>query len=337
RLGRIMIFWGACCLLPLILIPFSWGWDPGSIPIGLDFSLRFINGWGFFFLIPFLVRDKRDFNLFIYAWLASTVIPALFGLYYLLTGNPNGFQITAGWWRIAGPYHDAAAFMTEISPALPIMLYLASGVGKWWKRALWLIPICAWFILVFNAYTRSFWFATSIVLLLWIFTRLWEPSVVAAAGAVYKWPLIWKRLTTAGIEEVESAYAVGGRVGLWKDFWVAFKQSSILDKILGRWAGIKGFGSILDFHNQYILTTANMGIIGLLANILLLMGFLHHLIKDMFVRPAWRRECLLGLSVLVMAVVLSFSGKFLIVPNNQWFLFGFMGLIINWDIKRNEP
>ncbi len=336
RLGRTMIFWGACCLLPLILVPFSWNWDPGSIWVGLDIFFRFINGWGFFFLMPFLVRDRKGFNLFLYAWLLSTVIPALFGLYYLLTRNPSGFQITAGWWRIAGPYHDAAAFMTEITPALPIMLYLASGAKKWWKKLLWLVPIGAWLVLVFNAYTRSFWIATAIVLIVWAFAGLWQPAVVAAVGAIYKWPLIWKRLTTAGVEEIESRYAMGGRMGMWEDFWAAFKQSSILDKILGRWAGIKGFGSTLDFHNQYIMTIANLGIIGFLAFFGILVGFLYHLIKDIILRPAWRREALLGLSVLAIAIVLSVSGRFLLVPNNQWFLFGFMGLLINADIERNE-
>jgi hypothetical protein len=329
RLGRVMIFWGGCCLIPLILAPVSWSYYPGNMWMaGINMSMRLVNGWGFFFLIPFLVKEKRDFNLFLYAWLASTVIPALLGLYYLVTSNPVGFQITAGWWRIAGPYHDAAAFMTEITPGLPIMLYLASGTKRWWKRVLWLIPVGAWLFLVFNAYTRSFWIATSIVLVLWVFARLWQPAAVAAIGALYKWPLIWKRFTTAGVEDLESTYALGGRVGLWEDFWRVFKQSTILDKILGGWAGIKGF-EWLDYHSQYLITVDNMGLVGLAGFISILVGFLYHLIRDLFTHPAWRREALLGLSVLTMVVVLSASGRFLMVPNNQWFFFGFMGLIIN--------
>jgi len=324
-----MIFWGACCLIPLILAPVSWSYYPGNMWMaGIDRSMRLVNGWGFFFLIPFLVRDKKDFNLFLYAWLASTVIPALLGLYYLVTNNPAGFQITAGWWRIAGPYHDAAAFMTEITPGLPVMLYLASGARRWWRRALWLIPLVAWLFLAFNAYTRSFWIATSIVLVLWVFARLWQPAAAAAIGALYKWTLIWKRFTTAGVEDLESSYALGGRVGLWEDFWRSFKESTILDKILGGWAGIKGF-EWLDYHSQYLITVDNMGLVGLAGFISILVGFLYHLIRDIFTRPAWRREALLGLSILIIIIVLSVSGRCLMVPNNQWFFFGFMGLIIN--------
>lgn len=329
KLGRVMIFWGACCLIPMILAPFSWSYYPGNMWMtGINMSMRLVNGWGFFFLIPFLVKEKRDFNLFLYAWLASTAIPALLGLYYLVTSNPAGFQITAGWWRIAGPYHDATAFMTEITPALPVMLYLASGTKRWWKRALWLIPVVAWLFLAFNAYTRSFWIATSIVLILWVFARLWQPAIMALIGILYKWPLIWKRFTTAGLEDLESTYALGGRVGLWKDFWRVFKQSTVLDKILGGWAGIKGF-EWLDYHNQYLIMIDNMGLVGLAGFIGILVGFLYHLIRDIFTHPAWRREVLLGLSVLTVVVVLSVSGRFLMVPNNQWFFFGFMGLIIN--------
>ena len=336
KLGRTMIFWFACCLIPPVLIPLSKGLNLSSIFAASDVFLRFINGWGFFFLLPFLARTRRDFNLFLYAWLASTVIPGLVGFYYLITGNPWGFQITAGWWRLSGPYHDAAAFMTEIIPALPIMLYLASGVKKWWKKALWLIPIAAWLVLAFNSYTRSFWVATSIMVLLWAIRGLWYPAAAAALGAVYKWPVIWRRFMTAGLEEMEAGYALGGRLGRWEDFWRIFKGASIIEKLLGRWANISWGMKVFDFHNQYLITLENMGLIGFMGLISILVGFLYHLLRDFFTYPDWRREVLLGLSVLAMFAILSFTGKFLLVPNNQWFLFGTMGLLINREFSYHE-
>jgi len=334
RMGRTMIFWGLCTLIPLILAPFLQGFIDGFWT-GTYFWMRFANGWGFFFLLRFLVKNRKEFNWFIYAWLASTLVPGFLGLYYLVTNNPAGFQITAGWWRIAGPYHDAAAFMTEITPALPIMLYLASGARRWWKKGIWIVLTGLWLILVFNAYTRAWWIATAIVLLIWSLARLWQPLLLALAGALYKWPVIWKRFTTAGVEELESTYALGGRVGLWEDFWRSFKESAILDKLLGRWAAAKGWEGMLDFHSQYLMTIANLGIIGLVGLLSIMVGFLYHLLRDL-ADPSWRREALLGLSVLTMVIVLSASGKLLMVPNNQWFFFGFMGLIINTDIEHHE-
>jgi hypothetical protein len=336
KLGRTMIFWLLCCSVPLVLIPLSKGLSLSSIFSAGDVFLRFINGWGFFFLLPFLVKTRRDFNLFLYAWLVSTLIPGLVGFYYLITGNPWGFQITAGWWRLCGLYHDAAAFMTEITPGLPIMLYLASGVKRWWKKALWLISIAAWLVLAFNSYTRSFWISASVILLIWALRGLWFPAAAALLGAIYRWPVIWRRFTTAGLEEIESPYALGGRIGRWEDFWQIFKGTSIMDKLLGKWANISWSMRVVDFHNQYLITLENMGLIGFMGLISILIGFLYHIVRDFFADPEWRRETLLGLSVLILVLTLSFTGKFLLVPNNQWFLFGMLGLLINRKFNYRE-
>jgi hypothetical protein len=330
KLGRTMIFWLICCSVPLVLIPLSKGLSLSSIFSAGDVFLRFINGWGFFFLLPFLVKTRRDFNLFLYAWLVSTLIPGLVGFYYLITGNPWGFQITAGWWRLCGPYHDAAAFMTEITPGLPIMLYLASGVKRWWKKALWLISIAAWLVLAFNSYTRSFWISASVILLIWALRGLWFPAAAALLGTIYRWPVIWRRFTTAGLEEIESPYALGGRIGRWEDFWNSFNRSSILDKLLGHSACTSPGVQYWDVHNQYLLTVINSGLLGLLGLIGILLGFFIHLLRIFLFQPYRQREALLGISVLTLTVIQSFTGKFLMVPNNQWFLFGMMGLLINY-------
>lgn len=335
KLGRTMIFWGACCLLPMILIPFS---TPGVAPLlGPLISLKLLNGWGFYFLIPFLIKSREDFNLFIYAWLASTVVPAILGLYYLITGNPWGFQITAGWWRLSGPYHDAAAFMTEIAPGLPIMLYLASGAKIWWKRVLWLIPIGIWLILAFNSYTRSFWISASLTMLIWALVGIWQPLALAALGTIYKWGIIWKRFTVAGIEDIDNPYALGGRMGLWETFWTVFKKVPWPEKLIGYWAFSEHRSWRLpDLHIQYTQMIFHLGIFGFISFMSILFGFFYYIFRIVFTKPNCRREGLLGLSLLIFAAVLSGTGGYFFVPNNQWLLFGSMGILINSDVWCND-
>ncbi len=323
--GRVMLIWAVAAILPLFFSFFT------NIHSGLmggtAISVRYVNGWGFYFLFAFLIRRKKDADALANAWLISAAVPVAIGLFYLLSGDPAGYQHTLGWDRLKGPYHDAAAFMIEIGPALPLLFYKTHKAKRVWKKILWLGLLAVWFILAFKSYTRAWWIISALTAAIWIIGGVFQPALGLAAGAAWKWKEIWRRFTTSGIEDLSSGRAFGGRMWLWERFFNEFwSRFSPMEKVVGIWSSVRNFTWVPDFHNQYLLVLAHMGLVGLLSYVSMLIGFGFSLVRSLL--STRKAEALLGLSALIMVIFAGFSGRFMEVPNSQWFFFSIMGMCL---------
>ncbi len=307
RFKWLVALWFGLELVQLALAP----QDPGVQQL----VARRFHGTLFYFLVPAVLLDRRQTRALLWLWALSSLFPAALGLWGLLSGSPDFYQVVKEFARLKGPYHDAAALATELTPGFLIGLYLwRTERGKLKLPAAGLALLAGF--LIFRTYTRAYWFAVAAVLALWAARGLRAPLILGVLLVGFKWPLIWKRLTTAGIADELSGALFGGRWSLWKEGLAIFSSLDPLSKFFGL-----GKSAFMSPHNQFLEVLLANGLLGLGLFLVLLGAFLWGLalrLKDAL--------GFLGLTALVFTLIILLAGQAISVPNLAWLFFGLVSL-----------
>ncbi|GEM_PF-1732684 len=297
----------------------------------VEYLTRLTYGVPFFFILGKFLNTDELLKKFLTLTVWIIVPIAISGLYFLISRDPAGFQITGGaekFWRLKTFYHDASVFGLKMVPLLigSIYLYYEKSGGI---RNLYLLFSILAILLMFYTYTRAFWFFLFTVLILW---SVWRKNItvplLAAIIIIFNWNHVVERILYSGFT-LESPYGFGGRVGIWKFSLNAFMSSPIFSKFFGLFvSGTAITGGFL--HNQYLQWLMDGGIVGVVINIIVYGTFFVYALARF--RNGDKRA-ILPIYYLTLLLVTGFTAAYLNVPNIQVYLWSFLGVIAYSPLK----
>ncbi len=303
----------------------------GNVIKTVEYLMRMTYGIPFFFLFGKLLNMNDLLKKFLTLTVWIIVPVAISGLYFLISKDPAGFQITGGeekFWRLKTFYHDASVFGLKMVPLLIGSIYLYYEKSGRIRNLYLLFSILA-ILLMFYTYTRAFWFFLFTVLILW---SVWRKNVtvplLAAIIIIFNWNHVVERILYSGFT-LESPYGFGGRVGIWKFSLNAFMSSPVFSKFFGLFvSGMAITGGFL--HNQYLQWLMDGGIVGVVINIIVYGTFFVYALARF--RNGDKRA-ILPIYYLTLLLVTGFTAAYLNVPNIQVYLWSFLGVITYSPLK----
>ena len=299
----------------------------GNFISTMEYFLRTTYGIPFFFLMGSYLENEGRLERFLWLTVVMLVPIALMGLYFLITGSAEGFQITGAgekFWRLKGLYHDASVFGLKMVPALVASWYLALRKYRWMNV---LVLVLA--LLIFYTYTRALWIFLSIFFGLWaIYRRNYWIIVILLFLIFLKWDFIVERFTYAGIT-LESPYGFGGRVIRWRYGLEMFYSAPVFSKLFGLFvAGIVIPGGYI--HNLYLQWLLDGGLIGFGINATIFAVFL---LSVMRMASKGSARAFLALHYMLFLLVTGFAASYMNVPNVQVYLWSFLGMVFYSPLK----
>ncbi len=317
-----------------------------------SFLLMYITGY-------VIIHSQKDLLYMITLFIASSIIPAIVGYIQLFNGaglytNP-GFEN-----RIAGTFGhpNVLGYFLLIIIALMVYIYIENIIKKPLYKLLFVSYGVLLAILLLATYTRGAWIGLALLLAgvslirytkkTLIITAIITPLIaIGAAGYIWLEQNIWYDLTP-----LEDIPVIARVVGLFNGdpsdsiIWRQIMWSDMYDKALTRpWAGF-GTGTIevvveqvrgvslgaLEAHNDYIKILVEMGILGLIAYIVFIVGIVYSLC----IRIQSRKDTLLLImTFLVLAIYLSSIWDNLLRQTAvMWIFFGLLGMVIKYTTIR---
>ena len=317
-----------------------------------SFLLMYITGY-------VIIYSQKDLLYMITLFIASSIIPAIVGYIQLFNGaglytNP-GFEN-----RIAGTFGhpNVLGYFLLIIIALMVYIYIENIIKKPLYKLLFVSYGVLLAILLLATYTRGAWIGLAILLggvslirypkKTLIITAIITPIIaIGAAGYIWAQQNIWYNVTP-----LEDIPVIARVVGLFNGdpsdsiIWRQVMWSDMYNKGLTRpWTGF-GTGTIeiiveqvrgvslgaLEAHNDYIKIFVEMGVFGLVAYIVFIIGILYSLL----IRIQSREDTLLLImTFLVFAIYLSSIWDNLLRQTAvMWIFFGLLGMVIKYTTIR---
>jgi O-antigen ligase len=318
----------------------------------LSFLLMYITGY-------IIIKSKKDLLYIITLFIISSIIPAIVGYIQLFNGaglytNP-GFEN-----RIAGTFGhpNVLGYFLLIIIALMVYMFFENSI----KQPLYKVAFVGYgillAILLIATYTRGAWIGLALLLVGVSLIRYTKKTlimgsiitpiiVIGVAGYIWLEQNIWYNLTP-----LEDVPVIARVVGLFNGdpsdsiIWRQVMWADMYNKGLSRpWTGF-GTGTIetvveqvrgvslgaLEAHNDYIKIFVEMGIIGLVAYVLFIVGIVYSLL----IRIQSRKDTLLLImTFLVFAIYLSSIWDNLLRQTAvMWIFFGLLGMVIKYTTIR---
>ena len=318
----------------------------------LSFLLMYFTGY-------VLIQSKDDLINFVKVVIVSSIIPTSVGYFQLLNGaglytNP-GFEN-----RIAGTFGhpNVLGYFLLIIIALMVYMFFENSI----KKPLYKVAFVGYgillAILLIATYTRGAWIGLALLLVGVSLIRYTKKAlimgsiitpiiVIGVAGYIWLEQNIWYNLTP-----LEDIPVIARVVGLFNGdpsdsiIWRQVMWADMYNKGLSRpWTGF-GTGTIeiiveqvrgvslgaLEAHNDYIKIFVEMGIIGLVAYVLFIIGIVYSLL----IRIQSRKDTLLLImTFLVFAIYLSSIWDNLLRQTAvMWIFFGLLGMVIKYTTIR---
>ncbi len=252
-----------------------------------------IDGWRavcqfmlWFFVLTRLVEDDGDFRTLYYTLSALAVAIALHGIYQYITKAPMPAQwvaqseagVRTRVYSIIGSPNVMGAFMVMTAPMLAGLAYYAKKL--WAKCLLWgaVGIICLATLFTFS---RGAWFGLTVAVV--IFSLLVDRKLlliagIAILGVIFCVPEISNRITFLFTADFAKANSTGGRGERWHIGLQLWRQNRLFGFGLGRYGGAiamqnKEIDDIVYYYmdNYYLKTLTEMGLIGLISYIWLLL------------------------------------------------------------------
>ncbi len=278
----------------------------------LEYSLRLNSGIPYFFILGYMLRNETRFHIFLKIFLLFSLIPMIMGMYFLLTRVEEGFQITSGFWRLKGLYHDATAFALEVLSVLMVSLHMYEVE----KRKLYILLSALAVYLLFFTYTRSIWTATLLIVLAWVFLyRRVFAMLFLGMFAFLNMETILERWKHAGFTLEETG--LSGRIYIWRYMLEQFVQAPPMNKLFGML--MDGYLAGGFAHNQYLQVLYENGLLGFFVFAIVLLLMLRIAISN------FRRNFVV-LAYLIAFLTIGISASLINVPNVNILLWGMLGV-----------
>ncbi len=239
-----------------------------------------------FFVITRLIEDDRDLRILYFTVCAMGVAVALHGVYQYITNAPMPEQwvarAEAGMrtrvYSITGSPNIMGALMVMIAPMLAGCAYYAKKL--WVKCAMW---GCTGILCLATLFTfsRGAWFGLTVAVVVFailVDIRLLLFAAVGILGVIFCVPEISNRIAFLFTADFAEANATGGRGERWHIGLSLWRQNRIFGFGLGRYGGAiamqnQEIEDILYYYmdNYYLKTLTEMGLIGLVSYVWLLL------------------------------------------------------------------
>ncbi len=294
--------------------------------------LRAATGIAMFFVLDRLIHDERSLVKVLWAVLASAALPLL----VVVLGALSGHQLTEtkeGVRRVTATFAQSNPFAHYLVAVSLLSLAVLPYVAKRFRVPLALVVL----VMVGSlglTYTRGAWvgFVVGLLVLVWLYNRALILAVVAAGVVV----VLAVPSVSARIHDLSSDPNTPRHVNSleWRfRYWGEVLPLAAQNPLTG--VGLGSSSQELDSgkapHNDYLRSLVELGIVGLLAYVALLVTF---------VRTAWRayRVAPPGIQRGIALGTLAFSVALGLVSiadniNDQvvllWYVFAFMAMA-NW-------
>lgn len=245
-----------------------------------------------FFLAVRLIEDDRDFGIFYGTLLALGIVLALHGIYQYIVAAP----IPASWtsqteesvrtrvYSITGSPNIMGSILVLFAPMAAGLMYYCKAT---WKKLLALCATGAMCLSILFTFSKGAWGGLVVAILvfaIFIDRRLIALMGVAGVGSLLAVPSIASRITYLFTSDYATASSIGGRAVRWETGLRLLEESNKwLGFGLGRFGGAVAMQNKIieetdDFSyfymdNYYLKTLVEMGYVGLIFFVILLVGF----------------------------------------------------------------
>ena len=264
-----------------------------------------------FFVLTRVMRDERNVELFCGVLVGTAVLISLHCVYQYIVAAP----IPSHWvtsteqsvrtrvYSIFGSPNVCGAYMTMIAPLAASYAYrckTARGQLLAWCAVALMAVSCLLTL------SRGAWlgFAVMVAVFAWLQDKRLLAAIFLAIGVAVFIPQVVNRITYLFTDEFRHASEFGGRAGRWRDGMRLFNTGNTLFGYgLGRFGGAVAMQNQTDssinyfyMDNYYLKTLVEMGYVGLVAYVLLIVSTLFFGLK-----AVWRAK---GSSMHPVAVAL---------------------------------
>lgn len=321
----------------LFLVMFSVLYSPDKI-----YSFRFtllLLSYCVLFIIPFyLVRSVKDAGDIIKVLVISSFIPICYALFELATGR----AITVDGIRLKSTFTHPNVFAFYLVVVITFSLYLLKNtvflLAKS-KRILLVLYMLLMIALLLLTKTRGAWLACIEVFVFYgvFFERKILVYIVVAGVSALALPAVQDRLSDLVQGSEYAQYAQYAKLNSYEwrvQLWLSALEWVKLKPILGY--GINSFKlysptffpleSIngFDAHNVYIQLLFDIGVVGLLSYLFVLLNLFAWLKK---IYPQDKPGIAIIASLVVAYVIASYSDNILHYHALNWYFWGLMGFI----------
>ncbi len=289
-IGIPMIFFMAIGILCLAVVSPKLGPAVGGWRAVCQFML-----W--FFVLTRLIEDDGDFKALYYTFMVLAVAISLHGIYQYITKAP----MPANWvaqaeagvrtrvYSIFGSPNVMGAFMLMTAPMLAACAYYTE---KLWAKCLIWFGVMLLCLATLFTFSRGAWFGLTIAVV--VFALLVDLKILAFAaigiiGIIICVPEISNRIMFLFTADFAQANSTGGRGERWEIGLSLWETSPVFGFGLGRYGGAiamqnQEIEGLLYYYmdNYYLKTLVEMGIVGLVSYVWLLLRNLLWTIRSVF-------------------------------------------------------
>ncbi len=270
-----------------------------------------------FFVLIRLFKSEKDIKVMYFSICAMAVAVALHGIYQYITNVPMPeawvakaeMGVRTRVFSITGSPNIMGALMVMTAPMLAACAYYSKKL--WVKCFMWgatgLICLATLF-----TFSRGAWFGLTIavvVFALLVDLKLLVFAAIGILGVIFCVPEISNRITFLFTSDFAAANSTGGRGERWNIGISLWRQNRIFGFGLGRYGGAiamqnQEIENIVYYYmdNYYLKTLTEMGLIGLISYVWLLLKSVVWSIRSIF---KTRKS---GIAVLSSGIVAGASG-----------------------------
>lgn len=305
-----------------------------SSPIGgIEIFFRMINGPLGWFILPFIIKDNKDFKRLMLCFIIGAIPPCIYSFLHVATGLQVHERVSMGLQRVVGVYHDAVVYRIYVFPGL-LSLWMYSRYYMKSKRALerlfMLLLLTAFLVTLYKVYSKGVFMTLALWFILFTLHRrhifLTVLTVITVVTINYatqdlmmeEYSTIFGKETAVLSGETERTdIALSGRIGMWEHLWNLYKDKPFLEKVIGS-------GGNVAAHNEFFRHLIVHGFIGLFIYSML---FLVISFKLFFSYIRERSDmAFLAIMVWVQYFVEVMGQTPSGFSNYQWYVFGIVSL-----------
>lgn len=250
-----------------------------------------------FFVLTRLLENDGDFKVLFFTFSAMAGIIALHGIYQYITKAPMPAQwvaraeagVRTRVYSIFGSPNVMGAFLVMTAPMLAACAYYVKKL--WAKCLLWGVVGMLCLATLFT-FSRGAWFGLTVavaVFALLVDRKLLAIAAIGILGVIFCVPEISNRIAFLFTSDFAAANSSGGRGERWSIGIGLWRQNKVFGFGLGRFGGaIAMQNQVVDgleyfyMDNYYLKTLVEMGLLGLIAYIWLLLRNLLWSLRSVF-------------------------------------------------------
>lgn len=297
-------------------------------------------------------KNKKGNNIFLKVILVSAILPALVGFWQIF--KKTGLEDETGFIRVYGTFAHPNPFSYFLVVILILLICFFIDTNSKTEKKYYLFSIILGITLLVFTYSRGAWAAFLMALFLFGFFKyrkqLFFGSIIFSLSLFfllsinnwlyrnYNFSLLYSFAPTKRLAETLKWHPYTSsllwRLELWEDMKNVFWERPLLGQGLGTFEeeALKRRGPYsgsLEAHNDYLRVAVELGIIGLISYLLLILVFLKNsiILYKRITDESSKIFCLGFLTLFISLFLISFGENILRNTIVQWCLWTWAGVI----------